>query len=158
MFQRSRFVPPAPPRGGSPSDLSAWTNPRVPPIGPASLERPTGSTQCCGSGTLGGQDLAASMPVGRFDKLLAYNSIIWREWEFSEVTAYILHAVSNYVSIHVRAQHECEHVCMNEPARTHACAHACMCACVDACGCIDMHVYACICIYIYIYMHVYALI
>jgi hypothetical protein len=100
------------PRGGSPSDLSAWTAPRVRPIGPASLERPTGFTHL--ARLLRGQDLAAGMLVGRFYKLLAHNSIIvcvvW-EWEISEVAAYVLHAVSNYICIHIHAQHECEHVC-----------------------------------------------
>ena len=52
--------------------------------------------QPSGPGSLGVQDLAAVVPVGLFDKLLAYSSIIgcvaW-EWKFSEVSAYLLHAV-----------------------------------------------------------------
>ena len=122
-----------PPRGGSPSDLhvSLWTNPRVPPIGLASLERPTGRPS--GPGSLGGQDLAAGMPVGRFDKLLADSSIngcvVW-VWEFSEVTVYVLHAVSKYRCIHLCVQHGCGHICMNE-CMQYACTRVCMRACMQ---------------------------
>ena len=133
MFQKSGFV--APPRGAGRLQIYMYlcgpTNPRVPPIGLASLERPTGRPS--GPGSLGGQDLAAGMPVGRFDKLLADNSIngcvVW-VWEFSEVTVYVLHAVSKYRCIHLCVQHGCGHICMNE-CMQYACTRVCMRACMQ---------------------------